>query len=233
MPAQDSHGSPESAAIDPVADARSLDQEASVDQPAVVEPHAMEQGAPMSHAPASDEALMLKFRDGDYAAFEALYTKHRKPLFGYIVRQCGNEAIAEELFQDSWMNLIRARERYTPSAKFTSLLYRIAHNRIIDYVRVSANDMRVHAEFSDDIHSPDRETATSLPTEVELLRQRTIVRNAIAALPQDQRDVLLLHEEAGLTLETIAQVVGVGRETAKSRLRYALTKLRDALEVYR
>ena len=83
----------------------------------------------------SDEKLMLCYKNGDADAFEILYRRHRNPLFRYLYRQVGNRSLTEELFQDVWMNLIRARERYKARAKFATLLYKIARNRVVDHYR--------------------------------------------------------------------------------------------------
>ena len=85
----------------------------------------------------SDEALMLRYRNGDARAFERLYERHKGALFRYFLRQCSQRAVAEELFQDVWTSLVRSRDRYRVRAKFTTLLYRMAHNRIIDHRRSS------------------------------------------------------------------------------------------------
>jgi RNA polymerase sigma-70 factor (ECF subfamily) len=83
----------------------------------------------------SDEALMLAYRDGDAGAFDVLYARHRGGTYRYLLRQCRNAGLAEEMFQDVWMNLIRARTGYTVQARFTTYLYRIAHNRLMDHFR--------------------------------------------------------------------------------------------------
>src|SRR5215204_2431196 len=85
--------------------------------------------------PASDEELMLAYRDGNAAAFDDLYLRHKGPLYRYLGRQCRDAAVAEELFQDIWLNLVRARASYTVTARFTTYLYRLAHNRLIDHYR--------------------------------------------------------------------------------------------------
>jgi RNA polymerase sigma-70 factor (ECF subfamily) len=176
----------------------------------------------------SDEALMLRYRNGDVHAFEQLYGRHKGPLFRFVLRQCGHQAVAEELFQDVWTNLIRARDRYRVRAKFTTLLYRMARNRIIDYRRsIGANpghDLAA-AEEPVDTAAGDPGPRDRLETE----RTGARLRALIGSLPADQRDTFLLREEAGLRLEQIAEVTGVGTETVKSRLRYAVAKLRQAL----
>ena len=89
----------------------------------------------MGREETSDEALMLEYRDGNADAFEALYARHKGGLFRYCLRHCRERGAAEETFQDVWIRVIGARQRYEPRAKFTTWLYRIAHNRVIDHYR--------------------------------------------------------------------------------------------------
>lgn len=178
-------------------------------------------------ADATDEALMLAYGRGDGSAFEALYARHRGGLFRYLQRHLRQPALAEELFQDVWIRLIGARERYRPEAKFSTWLYQIASNRLTDHWRaigrqgsfVEAGDER--AEREPDPATPEREM-----TEFE---QRRRLQLALEELPPDQREVVLLRLDRELPLEEIAQITGVGRETVKSRLRYAMDKLRARL----
>jgi RNA polymerase sigma-70 factor, ECF subfamily len=182
--------------------------------------------------PDSDEDLMLRYRDGDARAFDVLYTRHKAPLFRYLTRQARPPAVVEELFQDIWTGVIKARAGYEVRAKFTTWLYRLAHNRLIDHYRRSAttpkiaNDNDPEESLIDAIADADfREP------ENELERRRLGHRllESIAALPDVQRETFLLREEGGLSIEEIADITGVNFETAKSRLRYALAKLRATL----
>src|SRR5204862_3029172 len=86
---------------------------------------------------ASDEDLMLRYGRGDARAFEQLYRRHRLPLYRFLLRQVGNPATAEELFQDLWMRVVNSRGRYQARAKFTSWVYAIAHNRLMDFYRAN------------------------------------------------------------------------------------------------
>jgi len=177
----------------------------------------------------SDEALMLEFRDGDPHAFDLLYERHKGPLFRYCLRHCNDRGTAEETFQDVWMRVIGARARYQPSAKFSTWLYRIARNRVIDHYRADNSGQRVSLDDASSSVEP-RAAQTSEPARrVASDRMAARLDAVLTELPAEQRDAFLLHEEAGLGLEDIARVAGVGRETAKSRLRYALKKLRAAL----
>src|SRR5512143_3186100 len=91
--------------------------------------------APSSIDASGDEALMQAYATGDAAAFDALYALHKGGVYRYLLRHCGNAGTADELFQDVWMNVIRARTAYVPSARFTTWLYRIAHHRLVDHWR--------------------------------------------------------------------------------------------------
>src|SRR5262245_10651143 len=103
----------------------------------------------------SDEELMERYRDGDAGAFDVIYGRHKGGLFRYMLRQCANRGVAEELFQEVWMNLIRARDAYTVQARFSTYLYRLAHNRLIDHYRSQAGG--VPASFDDD-NGPELES---------------------------------------------------------------------------
>lgn len=186
------------------------------------------------HEGMSDEALMLAYRGGDAAAFEALYRRWRGRLYRYLLRQCGAAAQADELFQDIWLKVVNARRGYEAAAKFSTWLFRIAHNRLIDHYR--AQGRVAIASYDDDPEDADRVAA--LPASAAAQPERLLERKALAqelvrhieALPAAQRETFLLSEEGELTLEEIAAATGVSRETAKSRLRYAVNKLRSALK---
>jgi RNA polymerase sigma factor (sigma-70 family) len=183
------------------------------------------------NAESSDEELMLLYRDGDAGAFDALYARHKGGVFRYLLRQCRDAAAAEELFQDVWMNLVRARSGYTVQAKFTTYLYHLAHNRLIDHYRKNGHAVVVSLD------EEAGEAALELPDErerpaadaLDARRQAQRLMELIAALPEVQREAFLLQQESGMSVEEIAQATGVNRETAKSRLRYAMAKLRQGL----
>jgi RNA polymerase sigma-70 factor (ECF subfamily) len=183
-------------------------------------------------APNSDEALMQRYRDGDAGAFDTLYARHKGGVFRYVLRQCGNRGVAEELFQDIWMNLIRARLGYTVRAKFTTYLYTLAHHRLIDYYRTQRGGVPV--SFDDEDGPPLDElqaaAAADPAQQVANVQQAQQLLQLIEALPPPQREAFLLQQEAGMSIEDIAQATGVSRETAKSRLRYALARLRRSAQ---
>jgi RNA polymerase sigma-70 factor (ECF subfamily) len=179
----------------------------------------------MDHTP-EDTALMLRYKDGDAAAFEILYRRHNDALYRYLFRRCRHRATAEDVFQEVWGKIIKARGSYRPTAKFTTFMYRVAHNCFIDHVRRNKRHAN-HAALEPEQHADTTESPDTI-TERNLARERLAA--ALSELPEEQRDAFLLHEEAGLSIDQIASVTGSNRETAKSRLRYAVNKLRAAIE---
>jgi RNA polymerase sigma-70 factor (ECF subfamily) len=180
--------------------------------------------------PDSDEGLMSRYAQGDAGAFDVLYQRHRSRLFRFLQHQTGSRAIAEELYQDVWMNLIRARERYVVTARFSTFLLTIAHHRVADHFRERA-PQKTSELIEDEIDQRDRsERPVSDPA--QLVQQRQEIRRVDQALMQlsaEQREIFLLRHEGDATLEELAEMTGVSRETAKSRLRYALGHLKRLL----
>jgi len=170
----------------------------------------------------SDKTLMKAYVGGSMEAFEHLYNRHRGPLYRYIQRQVNDAATANDLFQGSWEKIIKASGNYKPSAPFSAWMYRIAHNHVMDYFR----RLRPVSDTP-----PDEIEADHPGPEKRLLYEHRNfdLREAIKQLPLEQKDAILLKLEAGLDLQTIADVTGVNRETAKSRLRYAVGKLKETL----
>ena len=172
---------------------------------------------------------MCAYRDGRTAAFDELYARHKNVLYGFMLRNCGEEQLANELYQDVWLRLINARAQYRPDAKFRTWLFTIAHNRLKDHYRAQARrTARIGATAAPVEDLPDQ-----APLPLDLAQQQelhTLLVQHIATLPLAQREAFLLHEEAGLSIDEIGEATGVGRETAKSRLRYAVAKLRRGME---
>ena len=180
---------------------------------------------------------MLAYRDGDGAAFEVLYGRWRGPLYRYFLRQCGHAGQADELFQDVFMRVIGASANYEPAARFSTWLFRIAHNRLVDHWRKMGRepvDPLPSGEDGDDCEPDPPAPEGSAPDhQAERRELAEALMAALNGLPRLQREAFLLAEEGGLTLAEIASVSGVGRETIKSRLRYATDKLRNKLESWR
>ncbi len=175
-----------------------------------------------------DSTLMLAYAQGDLAAFEALYARHRGGLYRFLQRSTRDASLVDELFQDTWSRVIAARERYRPQAKFSTWLLQIAHNLVIDsYRRKRPLASGEEAELAvANLPIPEREQPEQALSDFE---QRRRMQLAIEQLPEEQRAVLLLRLEHDMSLEEMAEVTGAGRETVKSRLRYAMNRLRERL----
>ena len=183
--------------------------------------------AHMDGLDASDETLMLAYAAGDAAAFEQLYARHRGKLYRYLQRQLRDNAVADELFQDVWQRVIAARSGWKPDAGFATWLYTIAHHRLGDHWRSLKHRPSAPADADERMaRVADPDTPERVLSEFERRRQLQL---ALDDLPEEQREVLLLRLEQELTLEEIGDITGVGRETVKSRLRYAMDKLRARL----
>jgi RNA polymerase sigma-70 factor (ECF subfamily) len=184
-------------------------------------------------APVDDGALMLRYRDGDQRAFEILYLRHKGALYRYLQRMCRNREACNDLFQEVWSKVITSRDRYEVRAQFSTFLFRIAHNCAVDYFRRAG---RQHIGRTEDVTELEEQLpGTDIERPDEQLSEaqlRESFKIALDNLPAEQRNVFVLYEETGMTLEQIGEATGVGFETAKSRLRYALSKLRHALKHY-
>ena len=182
----------------------------------------------------ADETLMLQYAAGNADAFRQLYERHKNPLYRYLLRGFNqNTAVADELMQDIWFSVIEARAQYQPNAKFTTWLYRIARNRIVDEWRRRG----VRSEFNQtDLSDGDTQisetTADDAPeVDAQLFAQDCLqrFRLELAGLPIEQRELVVLREDTSMSLLDMATLQGVGRETVKSRLRYALNHLKKVL----
>ena len=181
----------------------------------------------------TDEELMLRYRDGDLRAFEELYRRHRVGLYRFIAWRSPRRDWVDEIVQDSWANLHHARNRYQPDASFRTYLYQIARNRLLDLLRQQAPLLAADlgtgtdgrdvfdalADAAQDVLTPDAALANK--------QRNDSLHQALAALPSEQKEAVVLHQFSGMSLAEIAAVVAAPVETVKSRLRYAMRKLRE------
>jgi RNA polymerase sigma-70 factor (ECF subfamily) len=173
---------------------------------------------------------MLRYRDGDAAAFSALYAEYKGPLYRYLLRHVRNAGAAADLFQEVWSHLVATRARYEPRAKFATFLFHIAHNCAVDFFR---RNVKMRGAVTHDLDhallEPEVPEHQQPDRVAEFAEQQSALLAAVAALPHEQREAFLLREETGLSVEEIARVTDVPVETAKSRLRYAIRKLKKSL----
>jgi RNA polymerase sigma factor (sigma-70 family) len=189
----------------------------------------------MNDADLSDENLMDRFARGDAEAFAALYRRHELRTWRYLERNVGNRAAAEELMQEVWFAVAREADRYQPTARFTTWLFAIARNRMVDAVRgrrpqVSLDEMG--HEAAPVIGRLTADAGAGPLAAAEARDRAQALRRALARLPPEQRDALLLQLEGDLSVEEVAVITRASFETVKSRLRYARTRLRELLSEY-
>lgn len=181
----------------------------------------------------SDNALVKQFVDGDQAAIETLIFRHKKRVFTYILLTVKNHHLAEDIFQDTFIKVIRSLKtgKYIENGKFISWVLRISHNLIIDHFRkekllatTSNDDSNIDLfnspKFSEE-NIEDKLVHEQITFEVRLL---------IDELPDDQRQVILLRHYQGLSFKEIADLTDVSINTALGRMRYALINLRKLIE---
>ncbi len=187
-----------------------------------------------------DEALMLAYAGGDTAAFDALYARHEAALYRFVRRLLGGAfaAQADEVFQDTWLRIVTARASFRPQgAAWRTWAFTIAHNAAMDRLRVGGREISV-GEDGDDGAALDwlaaqaGQMAPSSEDEAHWRAAGAQLLHCLEALPEAQRAAFLLHHEDGATVEDLAQRLALPFETAKSRLRYALQKLRGCMRDY-
>jgi RNA polymerase sigma-70 factor, ECF subfamily len=182
----------------------------------------------------TDEALMLAWQVGDAGAFDRIYRRHRGGVFRYLLRHCRDRSTAEELHQDVWLKLIAARASFDAAARFTTWLYSVARNRMIDHWRMNPAQRHVSLDDEENGHALVERIEDSNPRgnpqhAAAALEEGVLLVAALEALPAAQRDAFLLHVEGGLAVAEIAALTAAPAETVKSRLRYAYRRLRASL----
>jgi RNA polymerase sigma-70 factor (ECF subfamily) len=186
----------------------------------------------MSEPGESDEALIGRYARGEVPAFAELYRRHELRIWRYLERNVGDRASAEELLQEVWFAVARDATRYQPTSKFTSWLFAIARNRMLDALRRARPQLSLDTlgyEAPAVVGQLTTEPSVG-PLAAAVVRDQALaLGEALAELPREQRDAFLLQVEGDLSVEEVAQITGSSFETTKSRLRYARTKLRELL----
>lgn len=181
----------------------------------------------------SDNSLVNQFVDGDQAAIELLISRHKKRVFTYIVLIVKNHHLAEDIFQDTFIKVIRSLKtgKYTENGKFISWVLRISHNLIIDHFRkekllnTTSND-----DASIDLFNSPRYSEENIEDKLVYDEITSDVRLLIEELPDDQRQVIMMRHFQGLSFKEIADLTDVSINTALGRMRYALINLRKMIE---
>lgn len=196
----------------------------------------------------TDEQLMLAFANGQASAFERLYQRHRAWLLRWLRSKLAfNQGMADDIAQETWLSIVRSSSTYEANAKFTTWLVFLAQQRVIDFFRRNKIEPATASQTSganqydfQDSDSVDEEAMMNQPDVsfdpsqlVDQIAMRQALQAALEQLPVDQRDVFLLTCDAGMTVPEAAEALGCPLEVAKSRLRYARSKLVHAMEAFR
>lgn len=186
----------------------------------------------------TDESLMLRYAAGNLQAFNLLYERHAMGVWRYVLRSVRMQAVADDVLQDVWFALARQAPHYQPTAKFKTWLFTLAHNRLVDYFRTA----KQHVSLDED-GDAEHDSVALVQTlaansgygplrRLETKEQAQALLDAIEQLPFTQREAFMLQAEAGMDVQEIAETTGVSFETAKSRLRYARSRLKELLQEY-
>jgi RNA polymerase sigma-70 factor (ECF subfamily) len=188
----------------------------------------------------SDETLMVRFQRGDRTAFTALVRRHQNALFNFAFRQLRVQSVAEDVVQDAFVRVVQNAAEFKHEARFTTWVYTITRNLCIDQMRKRA--LRKHASLDEPKAGEEGDGPTlgeqTADGRASVERQATgtelkeRIALAVDKLPDDQREVFLMREVANLPFKEIAEITGVPENTVKSRMRYALERLQQALSEY-
>jgi RNA polymerase sigma-70 factor, ECF subfamily len=187
----------------------------------------------------ADELLMVKYQRGDRSAFASLVRRHRVRIYNFVLRHTRNAAVAEELAQEVFLRAVQHAANYKHEARFATWLYAIARNLCIDQGRrqehrqhqsLDSGRTDVEGSIAEGVGDPHPRASVERSASGGKIREAIV--DAVDALPEEQREVFLLREVAGLGFREIAEVTGSSENTVKSRMRYALERLQQALCAY-
>ncbi|MEL7371764.1 MAG: RNA polymerase sigma factor [Myxococcota bacterium] len=199
---------------------------------------ATEAADPRAEAADEDARLMGRFKKGDAKAFEALLRRYRKSVYNFCLRMLGQASAAEDAMQEVFLKVVRSAARWERQARVSTWIFTIARNHCIDalrkesYRKTASLDQTLKEQSDGGVTLGDQvsdEVGLGPDRGAESLRLRHVLTEAIAALSAEQREVFVMREYAGMPFKEIAKVVGVSENTVKSRMRYALENLRNAL----
>jgi len=194
------------------------------------------ESTPIAYAELSDADVMLRVQAGDDSAFDYLVEKFRRPIISFMYRMAHNQAVAEELAQETFLRVYRSRQTYAAEAKFSTWLYRIATNLAVNHARDSRNE-----RSSVSLDEPDQETGQTIDVadatpnvEQEILKRERLaaIRKHVEELPERQRMAVMMHKYQNLDYREIARVLKLSESATKSLLFRAYETLREQLKEF-
>ena len=180
-----------------------------------------------------DYELIQRFIKGEQSCFEQIIHRHKNKVFAYISLYIRDQALAEDLFQDTFMKVIQSVKtgKYQDNGKFISWVMRIAHNLIIDHFRrIKQMNTISNDDYESDLFNSKKFADSTIEDDMIRRQIQKDVRKMISHLPDDQREVVILRHYAGLSFKEIAEITDVSINTALGRMRYALINMRKIME---
>jgi RNA polymerase sigma factor (sigma-70 family) len=181
----------------------------------------------------TDYELISRFIKGEQSCFEELINRHKNKVFAYISLYIRDQALAEDIFQDTFLKVIQSVKsgRYYDNGKFISWVMRIAHNLIIDHFRrIKQMNTVSNDNYESDIFNSRKFADSTIEDDLIKRQVQKDIRKMITQLPDDQREVVILRHYAGLSFKEIAEITDVSINTALGRMRYALINLRKLMD---
>jgi RNA polymerase sigma-70 factor (ECF subfamily) len=184
---------------------------------------------------------MMAYQRGDVEAFAELVTRHEKPLWNFLRRILNDEAAAEDLLQETFLRVVHGAAAWQPNAKLSTWLYTIARNLCIDHARklqhrralsLDSHETRASGDDDESARLHEQLSGSDRGGEHSAINRElsTRLQRALSALPAAQREVFVMREVLDLPFAEIALAVGASEATVKSRMRYALERLRTELD---
>jgi RNA polymerase sigma-70 factor (ECF subfamily) len=180
-----------------------------------------------------DYELIQRFIKGEESCFEQLINRHKNKVFAYISLYIRDQALAEDLFQDTFMKVIQSVKsgKYQDNGKFISWVMRIAHNLIIDHFRrIKQMNTVSNDDYDSDLFNSKKLSEATIEDSMIKKQIQKDIRRMISELPDDQKEVVVLRHYAGLSFKEIAEITDVSINTALGRMRYALINMRKTME---
>ncbi|HPC99250.1 MAG TPA: sigma-70 family RNA polymerase sigma factor [Bacteroidales bacterium] len=181
----------------------------------------------------SDYELLQKFINGEQSCFGELIHRHKNKVYAYIAMYIRDQALAEDIFQDTFLKVIQSVKtgKYSDNGKFLSWVMRIAHNLIIDHFRKQKQlNVLLNDDYESDLFNTKSLADRNVEDNMVRVQIRRDVRKLINSLPEDQKEVVILRHYTGLSFKEIADITGVSINTALGRMRYALINMRKLMQ---
>lgn len=181
----------------------------------------------------SDYELLQKFINGEQSCFGELIHRHKNKVYAYIAMYIRDQALAEDIFQDTFLKVIQSVKtgKYSDNGKFLSWVMRIAHNLIIDHFRKQRQmNVLLNDDYESDLFNTKSLADRNVEDNMVRVQIRRDVRKLINSLPEDQKEVVILRHYTGLSFKEIADITGVSINTALGRMRYALINMRKLMQ---